>query len=365
MGEKAEETARRIRAEITAGRWAPGQRLPGELALARRCAVSRETVRAALAQLAREGRIETKKGSGSRVRELSPRRIAVVPTFAEEYIFPAALRQAQEIFAAQGCTSEILPTLDRFSRERQVLTALLAGGYDGALIEGVKTALPDPNLDLYEKLARQIPLVFFHGCSAGVPGAVCVEDDNEGGGYLLTRYLLSLGHTAVGGVFKGDDAQGPARYAGYTAALRDAGLPLPDGRVYWYTASDREDLLDRGDTGRLRDFAAGRLAGCTAVVCYNGELARLLVRLLQAEGRRVPEDISVACFDASSYSDAGPLPLTTLTHGRESAAQHAALRLIDRMEGRPAAGERLPWVLIPRESTAKRREDSAWTDNSV
>jgi GntR family transcriptional regulator of arabinose operon len=207
--------------------------------------------------------------------------------------------------------------------------------------------------------------VFFHGCSAGVPGAVCVEDDNTGGGYLLTRYLLSLGHTAVGGIFKGDDAQGPARYAGFTAALRDAGLPLPDGHVYWYTASDREDFLDRGETAPLRAFAAGRLAGCTAVVCYNGEAARLLVRALRAAGRRVPEDISVACFDASSYSDAGPLPLTTLTHGRESVARHAALQLIERMAGRAAAGERLGWVLVPRESTAKRKDGSAWTNSSV
>ena len=53
----------------------------------------------------------------------------------------------------------------------------------------------------------------------------------------------------------------------------------------------------------------------TAVFAMSDVMAVGAMRAIFDAGLRVPEDISVACFDASSYSDAGPLPLTTLTHG--------------------------------------------------
>ncbi|MCD5354708.1 GntR family transcriptional regulator [Kineosporia mesophila] len=57
--------AETLRAEITAGRHAPGERLPGEHELAQRFAVSRGTVRAALAELADQDYIDTRGGIGS------------------------------------------------------------------------------------------------------------------------------------------------------------------------------------------------------------------------------------------------------------------------------------------------------------
>lgn len=68
----------------------------------------------------------------------------------------------------------------------------------GLIIEGSKTALPNPNLDLYEKLDRAgIPVVFLHGSYRALPNALCVSDDNYGGGYLLARHLISRGHTKM------------------------------------------------------------------------------------------------------------------------------------------------------------------------
>jgi GntR family transcriptional regulator len=53
--------------DIRAGRFDRGERLPGEVALAESFAVSRNTVRAALAQLCDEGLIATHSGKGSYV----------------------------------------------------------------------------------------------------------------------------------------------------------------------------------------------------------------------------------------------------------------------------------------------------------
>jgi GntR family phosphonate transport system transcriptional regulator len=54
-----------LRADIAAGRRAPGARLPTEADLAARFAVNRHTVRRALAALAEEGLVRSRRGAGA------------------------------------------------------------------------------------------------------------------------------------------------------------------------------------------------------------------------------------------------------------------------------------------------------------
>jgi GntR family transcriptional regulator len=62
---KHQEVASALAAEIRSGRVRRGSRLPSEMALARRFAVSRATVRSALADLSDAGLIATRNGKGS------------------------------------------------------------------------------------------------------------------------------------------------------------------------------------------------------------------------------------------------------------------------------------------------------------
>jgi GntR family transcriptional regulator len=64
-GLKHERVAAVLTREIKAGLVRRGARLPGEVELARRFAVSRNTVRAALSQLIEDGLITTRSGKGS------------------------------------------------------------------------------------------------------------------------------------------------------------------------------------------------------------------------------------------------------------------------------------------------------------
>ncbi len=59
-----------LRADIAAGRFAPGMRLPNELQLAERFGVHRHTLRQAVGQLAQEGHLRVLQGRGTFVREL-------------------------------------------------------------------------------------------------------------------------------------------------------------------------------------------------------------------------------------------------------------------------------------------------------
>jgi len=76
LAEPAEQRARweviahALREDITAGRLAPGQRLPNETVLAQRFGVNRHTLRQATQSLMREGFVQVRHGSGTFVREL-------------------------------------------------------------------------------------------------------------------------------------------------------------------------------------------------------------------------------------------------------------------------------------------------------
>ena len=144
------------------------------------------------------------------VTEASPyRSVAIIATYISDYIFPGVLREMETVLSRNNCAPSLFATQNQVANERKILQTLLSMPVDGILVEGTKSALPNPNLDLYQQLmAKGIPLVFFHGAYAQLPGAPFVLDDNAGGGRMLTEYLLKKGHRHIAGIFKSDDIQG-------------------------------------------------------------------------------------------------------------------------------------------------------------
>jgi GntR family transcriptional regulator len=63
---------RLIEDELERERWSPGERMPSEVELCKHFAVSRTTVRQALAELESEGRLQREKGRGTFVAERRP-----------------------------------------------------------------------------------------------------------------------------------------------------------------------------------------------------------------------------------------------------------------------------------------------------
>lgn len=68
----AREIAARIRDQIAAGTFGPGDRLPGGRAYAKKLGVSLMTVQNAYTQLREEGLVEGVSGSGTYVRDVVP-----------------------------------------------------------------------------------------------------------------------------------------------------------------------------------------------------------------------------------------------------------------------------------------------------
>lgn len=354
MATKYQLLADRLREELRRNSGQAGYKLPTEQELSRKYQLSRQTVRHTLRLLEEEGLIHRRQGSGSYATGLlpgaAPRQIAVATSFLDDYVFPAILHDASDVFSQQGYSTAVYATKNCVSAEREILLRLLEEPVSGLLAEGAKTALPSPNADLYQRL-RQVgtPVVFLYGAGAGLEQIPCVADDNYGGGYRLARYLADRGHREIAGIFKSDDIQGPQRYHGAVSALRDAGLPLRDRCFSWYDTEDRRRLLEEQDGRFLADFLQTRMGDATAVICYNDEIAYRLIQTLLEAGRRVPEDVAVVSFDSSYLCQLGPVSITSLSH-RSHMGRMAAEQMVGLLRGEAVHSRFLEWELVVRNS---------------
>lgn len=168
----------------------------------------------------------------------------------------------------------------------------------------------------------------------------------------MARHLIDLGHTHIAGLFKMDDLQGPERYLGVASCLRDLGYELKDRHVGWFNTADNEALRKKQDTRFLTRFIQDQLPGCSAVICYNDEAAYWLIKELSYADIRVPQDLSVVCFDNSYLSDLSKIRITTLTHRPHEMGNSVAECIMQKLRGIPVVSQEIPWEIVRKESDA-------------
>jgi len=338
-----------LRAAIQSGRYGFGAKLPSENELTRLYACSRQTVRQALSILDAEGLTERVRGSGTfvkgtRVKHVWMHNVAVVSTYISEYILPSMLAGIQQELSANGYTAMFFATNNRVDSERRILNELMHKPIDGLLVEGTKSALPNPNLDLYRNLRSQgIPVVFLNGFYQDLTDFPHVVTDDRQGGYTATNFLIHKGHRKIAGIFKNDDRQGHERYLGYSSALIEHGLDLIDDNVLWFTTHTRADMVNR--------YGLQTVEGCTAVVCYNDEVAVPLLNLILHSGKNVPQDMAMISFDHSTMSDLAAVRITSLDHPKQQLGIEAARMLLRMIGGQPQQSLVMPWGFAEQEST--------------
>lgn len=355
MQSKYEMLARRLTNTITANLKKGIHKLPTEAELCSQYHVSRQTVRQALALLNAQGLITTRQGSGSYATGLladpSRNTIGLLISSEQEYIYPELITDIRSVLSNRGFALKLSVTQNQFIREREYLEEFIAHPLRGLIAEGCKSALPNPNLDLYGQIHQMdIPVIFLHGSYPALPWAVCVKDDNYYGGYLLGQHLFSQGHTRIAGFFKVDDIQGIERYQGFMTYMRDIGHMVPDDRIGWFTSAEVKTLQEKQDTHFLSEFIHKQLGDCSALICYNDETAYWMIMELQYAGLRVPQDISVVCFDNSYLSELSRVRITSLTHKRHEMGTCVADCMLHALQGLSVSSQELPWELVQRES---------------
>ncbi|HRX58298.1 MAG TPA: GntR family transcriptional regulator [Eubacteriales bacterium] len=334
----------RITAAISDGIYTAGDKLPTELELADRYGVSRQTVRQALEKLERDGLISKIQGSGSYISSAAEgikktMRIAVITTYISTYIFPYILRGIEETSSHHNYSMQLMATNNSIAKERDILQNLSKNTVDGIIVEGTKTALPNPNLSFYRELAgKNIPFVFFNGYYPDLlnePGynITYVVTDDYGGAFDATTELIRLGHRSIGGIFKSDDIQGIRRFSGYIDALTGANLRVNDDDILWFSTENKSSIaLQLGNSGLLSD--------CTAIICYNDEIALQLLAYLEKNPGGVT---AVRSFDGTFVPRQEGIDFKSFGHPKEKLGRLTAERIIAMIEGEKEESLVMPW----------------------
>ncbi len=309
---------------ITSGKLSPGEKIPSENVLAEQFQISRHTVRKSIGELISEGWLVSSQGKGTYVRNSRRNRqsriIGVVTTYLGDYIFPSIIRGIDEVLGKNGYNIVLGHTNNHFEKEKTCLTNLLNQNIDGLIVETTKSALPNPNLDIYKAFGKRgIPILFMHGSYKGFKASSIYEDDTLAG-YLATKHLIDLGHERIGGIFKMDDIQGHARYKGFVKAHREAGLTIADQRIVWFDTHDVRFKLQKPPNAYLEGF----LADCTGIVCYNDQISLDIIDIARLKGIAIPGQLSMVGFDDSDLAVASEVKLTTVAHPKEKLGQEAA-----------------------------------------
>lgn len=320
---------------IGSERLSPGDKIWSENQLAEKFMVSRHTVRQAIGELANEGWLYKVHGKGTFVSNRIGREgnqtktIGVMTTYLNDYIFPSIILGIDGVLSKVGYNMVLGCTYNQHGKERVCLENFIRAGIDGLIVEPTKSALPNPNLDLYIQISDSgIPLFFIHGCYQELDCPYVAVDDLRAG-YLAAHHLIDLGHKSIGGIFKIDDIQGHYRFKGFQEAHHDAGLSLNDSNILWFDTEDVRNKFVKFDGGAFDVL----IKKCSAIVCYNDQIALQVMDILREKGMDIPHNISLVSFDDSQLAIVSETKLTTVAHPQEKLGKIAAETLISLMKG--------------------------------
>lgn len=324
-----------IMTNILNGNLQPNQKIYSESELMNIFNVSRHTVRLAIGELVSEGWLCKRQGAGTFVtnkiieKNNSPdqyqRRIAIITTYISEYIFPSIIRGAENVFRNEGFQISLFSTNNNYENEKNILESIITQNFDGLIIEPTKSASFNPNINYYFNIETLgIPYIMINAYYDVLEPTSILLDD-EKGGFLQTEHLIKLGHRNILGFFKTDDMQGTKRLKGYLKAHRHYGIPINKQNIITYTTEEKftrpAKILD--------EILSSSVDPPTAIVCYNDELAIILLDVLRNKKIQIPEEISIVGFDDSFLAEVTEVKLTSIKHPKMELGEMAAKKIID------------------------------------
>jgi DNA-binding LacI/PurR family transcriptional regulator len=309
-------------------------------------AETRERVLAAIAELGYAPNLSARGLRSGRTGVISliipDLRNAYFAELADSVMRAAAKKNLAVIIEQSGDSRESELSILRGPRMQSVdgiLYSVLALGEDDAhLLENI----PTPMVLLGERI--------FHG------PADHVTMRNSEGAKAATEYLLSLGRRRIIalGAHRGEViGSAGLRLTGYREALEEAGIDYDESLVAevggWFRSGGAEAMRSILASGVQFD----------GIVAFNDSMALGAVRVLQEDGRRIPDDVAVIGFDDIDETRYSLPTLSTVNPGREEIAEVAVRYLLERIE-MPQSGIApreyfSEFTVVERESTVRSR----------
>lgn len=245
---------------------------------------------------------------------------------------------------------------ESLEKEREYVDTILKSRVDGVLL----APAGDGSLPQLETLrSRQVPFVLLDREVPGIQSDVVLGDSKEGT-RMLMEHIISQGHTDIALINGSSDVSSARlRAAGYRESLKLNDLPC---REEWLLELD---YAPRSNSLRIAGWLDTLSPKPTAILCGNNMLAIQTVQAIRQCGLRVPEDVSVACFD-----DLGPVgdldPFLTVAAQQAYQFGYTGMQLlIERITNREE--EEAPFwkrIVLPAELVVRRSVAQLAADGS-
>lgn len=342
-----------IRDRIVTGAYAPGERLPAERVLAAEFGVSRSVVRTAYARLTEQGLIEqshyrrpfvsftgsrpieTMNGSGQIAGGRATNTIAAIlpsdPVFAGGLSIVAGIHKT----LAETESPYRLTFLDTYHkdrpevlrREQKAVTSVLSDNAAGLMYWYFSPE--DYILEILEQNPN-LPLVFLDRHPQDIDCDFVGLDDVESS-RIAVEYLIDLNHKRIAHIMDpGDFTTILERAQGYREAHIARGLALDDSLTFHLDWSHDASLVT--NTEQAFQHLFGLKNPPTAIFTSNDYIALRFLKVAQAHGMRVPEDISIVGHGNMERWTPHDAFLTTVDQPFDLIGRTAAKLLLKRLE---------------------------------
>ena len=233
-------------------------------------------------------------------------------------------------------------TDNKFCNERRCLETVVHQNFHGFIVDGVKSSILSPNLDCYKELyRRKIPVIFYNNFYRNLRCPRVTINDIECAHQLIGR-LIDAGHSNIAGIFVYDNYQSVEKFQGMAEAMRDSGLELKDDYIKWCIS---DEAHNESYVRAIEKFLKG-IPKCTAIVCCNYIIYRLVIKTLQKMGKTVPKDYSLVCFDYSEETYRQEDVTCSVEQGFEMGRQ-LALRLMEMISTGECDDRNYTYVMKP------------------
>lgn len=354
---KYQDIAEELKQKILRNEYERNTTIPSEFKLQEIYNVSRHTIRQAIAVLVNEGYLRKEKGSGTyvddrykteKMMQNRNKTIGVITTYLSDYIFPSIIRGIENELRKYGYSLLLASTNNDHELEKECLEKMIDYGVDGLIVEPTKSSQYNPNLALYVRLREQIPMVMINAVYEELNASyICLDDVKVG--FMAAEHLIRKGHQHLLFITKIDDLQGKYRMKGFISACERYNVHFLPEDVITFTTETRKTIIGK-TLQRLKEKP--ELSG---IICYNDQIASLLVDELTENGYQIPEDLSIMGTDDSSLSQLGNKKLTTLTHPKEKLGSDAADWIVKTIEeGNAQPNILYEPVLVERDSVKEK-----------
>ncbi len=336
-----------LRSDIVSHKLRPLDRLPSEKHMAEQFGVSKITITRALQMLVNDGFIVRQQGKGSFVAEV-PNSSPLTATKPEKHMIIGFV--IDEFDSSYGL--ELLKTMGDLAFEHEAFLIIIRSrsgqpteemalerlrqlGVNGLIVYPVSNEFYNPMIMRLH--LEKVPMVLVDKSLSQLP-IPAVTSDNYEAAYALTKHLMDLGHRKIGFASWPPDGTSSItdRFNGYLRAIADGRTPFGlDWCVRLPAEGSFETLDEKGRQVRetLRRFLHSH-PEVTAIVASQSNFAETLLEIAESEGRKVPGDLSIVCFDLPQKS-------RQFTHVKQNEAELARMSfnlLMQAIRGEDLAG---------------------------